>query len=41
MWLGAETADQKLKEIAQTQDADAMQTLSVVYMTYLEALPQQ
>ena len=41
MWLPAENADEKFKQDAQTQDADGMQTLSVLYTTLSEAILQQ
>ena len=41
MWLQAPTANQKLKQNAQTQDADGRQAMSVFYMTQLEAISQQ
>ena len=41
MWLQAQTANQKLKQNALTQDADGIQALSVLYMTQLEAIFQQ
>ena len=37
----ASTTNKKLKQDAQTQDIDGMQTVSVVNMTQLEALPEQ
>ena len=41
MWQRAQTAHQKLKQNAQTQDADGMQAMSVFfYMTLLEAVFQ-
>ena len=41
MWLRAQTANQKLKQNAQTQDADGMQAMSVLYMTLLETVSQE
>ena len=41
VWLRAQTANQKLKQNAQTQDADGMQALSVIYITQLDAISQQ
>ena len=41
MWLRAQSANQKLKQNTQTQDADAMQAMPVLYMTLLEAVSQQ
>ena len=41
MWLRSQTAHQKLKQKAQTQDADGMQVLSALYMAQLEAIPKQ
>ena len=40
MWLWAETANENLKEEAQTQDADGMQDLSVLHMTQVEVISQ-
>ena len=41
MWLRFQTANQKLKQNAQTQNADGMQAFSVLNMTQLEAKSQQ
>ena len=41
MWLRAQTANQKLEQNAQTQDADIMQDFSLLYMTQLETLSYQ
>ena len=41
MWLWAQTAKQKLKRIAQTQNADGMQVMSELYIRVLEAASQQ
>ena len=41
MWQRAQTPIQKLKQNAQTQNPDAMQAMSVLYMTLLEAVSQQ
>ena len=41
MWQRAQTSNQKLKHNAQTQDADGVQTMSVLYMILLEAVSQQ
>ena len=38
MWLWAETANEKLKQDVQTQDADDMQAIPVLLMTQLEAV---
>ena len=40
MWLPARTANQKLNENAQKQDADDIQALSVLYMTQSDAISQ-
>ena len=37
----AQTANQKLKQNAPTQDADVMQAMSVLYMTLIEVVSQQ
>ena len=37
MWLRAETANWKLKQYAQTEDADGMQAMVALNMTQLEA----
>ena len=34
----AETANEKLNQVAHTQDADGLQALSVLYMPKLEAI---
>ena len=39
-WLRALTLNQKLKQNAQTQDADGRQFFSVLYTTHLEAISQ-
>ena len=41
MWLRAQTANQKSKQNVETQDADGMQALSVLYMTQLKAISKQ
>ena len=41
MWQRSQTANQKFKQNAQTQDADGMQAMSVLYMTQLEVTPQE
>ena len=41
MWLRAETADEKLQQDIQTQDADGMQAVTVVLMTLFKAISQQ
>ena len=41
MWLQAQTADEKFKQDAQTQDCDGMQAMSVFYMKELEATSQK
>ena len=41
MWLWAETANQKLKQNAETQDIDGLPALSVLYMTHLVAISEQ
>ena len=41
MWQRPQTANQQLKQSAQTQDADGMQAMSVLYMALLEAVCQQ
>ena len=41
IWLRAQTLNQKLKQNAQTQDADGMQALSVLNTTKLEGISQQ
>ena len=41
IWLRAETANEKLKQDAQSQNYNSMQTKSVLYMTQLEAISQQ
>ena len=41
MWQRAQTANQKLKQNVQTQDADGMQVIPVLYMTPLEAVLQK
>ena len=41
MWLRAQTTNQKWNQYAQTQDADDMQSMSVLYKTELEAISQQ
>ena len=41
MWLLAPTANGMLERNAETQDVDGMQSLSVLYMTQLEAISQQ
>ena len=41
MWLMAQTASQKLKQNAETQDVDGMQALSILNTTKLEAISQQ
>ena len=40
MWRRAEIANQKLKQNAQTHDADGLQAMSLLYMTLLEAVSQ-
>ena len=40
MWLLAPTANQKLKQNAQTLDADGLQAFNVLYMTQLGAISQ-
>ena len=40
-WQRAETATEKGKQNAQTQYADGMQALSMLYMRQLEALSRQ
>ena len=39
--LRSETANEKLKREAQTQDSDGMLAISVLYMTQLEVTSQQ
>ena len=41
IWLRAETANEKLKQDAQSQNYNSMQTKSVLYMTQLEAISLQ
>ena len=41
MWLRVQTVNQKLKQNAQTQDGDGMQTIFVQNMTQLEVIFQQ
>ena len=41
MWLRAQTANQKLKQNALTQDASGIKALSVLYMTQIEAISKQ
>ena len=41
MRLWAQTANEKFKYDAQTQDVDGMQTFSMFYMTKSDALSQQ
>ena len=41
MWQRAQPVNQYLKGSAQTQDAEGMQVMSVMYMTLLEAVFQQ
>ena len=38
MWQRAQTANKKFKQNAQTQDADGMQGMPVLYMIQLEAI---
>ena len=33
------TANEKLKQCVQSQDADGMQAITVLYMIHLEAIP--
>ena len=40
MWLRAQTAYQHFKQGGQTQDADGLQTMLVLYMTKLDAISQ-
>ena len=41
MWLQAQTANQKLKQNAPTQDADGMQALSALYKTQVEDISEK
>ena len=41
MWLRAQTANQQLKQNAESQDVDDMQDLSVLHTTQSEAISQQ
>ena len=41
MWLEAQTTNQNVKHNPQTQDADVIWELFVLYMTRLEDLSQQ
>ena len=41
MWLLAQTANQKLKQNAQTQDVDGMQAFPVLYIKNSEAISQR
>ena len=38
MLLRAQTVNQKLKQNAQTQDAEGMQTFSAIFLTQLETI---
>ena len=41
MWLRTETANEQLKQDAQSQDVDGLQSMPVLYMTLLEDISQQ
>ena len=40
IWLRSQAANQKLNQNAQTQDAEGIQAISVLYMTQLDAISQ-